>query len=89
MFDALGILIKRLLLAFFVVGGLMLGMFVAIGTLMAITVMQLVRRLRGPQVQSAASQGNVFEGEFSVVKPDSNRASILMVPPPTKPSSGG
>lgn len=88
MFDVLGILFKRLFVAFFVVGGLLLGMLIAVSTLIAITVVQLVRRVRGPRSPSpAAGNGNVFEGEYSVVEPTEHRATILMVPPP-KSSSG-
>lgn len=87
LFEVFGVLLKRLLVACFVVGGLMLGMFVATGTLLAISVVQFVRRLRGPRAQPTAQQGNVFEGEYSVVKPSNDRATILMVQQPSKPSA--
>jgi hypothetical protein len=88
LFDFLAILVKRLLIAVFLVGGLLLGMLIAIKVLIVVSIVHLVRRLRGPRAKAGSAKGNVFEGEYSVVDPDSNRATILMVQPPTKPSAG-
>lgn len=89
LFEFLGILVKRLFIAVFLVGGLLLGMLIAIKVLIVMAIVHLVRRLRGPRAAATRpTEGNVFEGEYSVVKPASNRATILMVQPPAKPSTG-
>lgn len=88
LFEFLGILVKRLFIAVFLIGGLLLGMLIAIKILIVMTIVHLVRRFRGPAKPPAASHaGNVFEGEYSVVKPAANRATVLMVPPPVEPSA--
>jgi hypothetical protein len=84
LFDFLGTLAKRLLIAAFVLGGLLLGMLIALKVLIVMGIVHLVRRLRGPR---RAGAGNVFEGEYSVVKPATTRATVLMVEP-IKPSPG-
>ena len=87
LFEFLGILVKRLFIAAFLIGGLLLGMLIAIKVLIVMTIVHLVRRLRGPRASARPAEGNVFEGEYSVVKPASNRATILMVQSPAKPST--
>ncbi len=82
--DFVATVLKRLAIALFLVGGLLLGMLIALKVLIVVAIVHLVRRMRGPRPRT--EQGNVFEGEYSVVKPLASRASILMAAP-TKPVS--
>ena len=77
LFDLLGIIVKRLFIAAFLLGGLLLGLLIAIKVLIVLAIVKLVRRFRGPR--ASAPIGNVFEGEYSVVKPTADRATVLMV----------
>ncbi len=77
-----GLLVKRLFIAALLLAGLALGLLIAIKVLIVMTVVHFIRRLRGPRAKPAPS--NVFEGEYSVVKPTSNRATMLMVLVPGK-----
>lgn len=82
LFDVLGTVVKRLFIAALLLGGLLLGLLIALKVLIVVMVLRLVRRFRGPVAKPEA--GNVLEGEFSVVKPVTERASVLMVEPPTR-----
>jgi hypothetical protein len=86
LFDFLGTLVKRLLIAVFLLGGLLLAMLIAIKVLIVMAIVRFFRGRRTPSSPSAA--GNVFDGEYSVVKPGAaSRATVLMVEP-SKTSSG-
>jgi hypothetical protein len=86
LFDFFGTLIKRIFIALFLIGGLLLGLLIAIKVLIIFAVLRLIRAFRAPRAKPAV--GNVFDGEYSVVKPrTAPRATVLMVEP-RKTTSG-
>jgi hypothetical protein len=82
--DIVATVLKRLAIALFLVGGLLLGMLIALKVLIVMSIVHLVRRGRGARPKPVP--GNVFEGEYSVVKPGASRATVLMAAP-SKPVS--
>lgn len=86
LFDFLGTLVKRTLIAVFLLGGLLIGLLIAIKVLIVIALVRLYRSLRGPSRKPAV--GNVFEAEYTVVNPVDRRATLLMVPPSKSAAPG-
>jgi len=80
LFEFLGTLVKRVFIAAFLIGGLLLGLLIAVKVLL---VMMILRLFRGSPRPAAIRpvQGDVIEGEFSVVSPAQGRATILMGTP--------
>jgi hypothetical protein len=80
LFEFFALLVKRVFIAALLLGGLLLGLLIAIKVLLVMLILRLFRGAARPSVARPA-QGNVIEGEFSVVSPPHNRATILMATP--------